>query len=150
MLWKSGLTSRPAGGTLRPPAMTVAYVAVAQPASVAIGIDSGWGPEFGWAGMDVNWEDPSELELAVDLNVSAISHVTGSTCNTYSCQFNMFVYWCASLAVPRAPLPASDATVALYLQSVVNRTKPFAPVKAVSATIAFYQRVNLFDQGPRP
>ncbi len=48
------------------------------------------------------------------------------------------------MAVPRAPLPASDATVSLYLQSVVNQAKT---VKAASATIAFYQRVNLFDYG---
>jgi hypothetical protein len=38
--------------------------------------------------------------------------------------------------------------VALYLQSVVNRARTFAPVKATSAAIAFYQRVNLFDHGP--
>ncbi len=52
------------------------------------------------------------------------------------------------MAVPRAPLPASDATVALYLHSVVNRAKTFVPVKAASAAIAFYQWVNLFDHGP--
>ena len=113
-------------------------MAVAQLAGAARGIDSGWGPESGWAGMDVNREDPVEVELAADLHVSALSHVAGSTCNTYSGQFNMFVEWCASLAIPRAPLPASDATVALYLQSVVNRAKTFAPVKAASAAIAFY------------
>jgi hypothetical protein len=65
--------------------------------------------------MDVNREDPVEVELAADLHVSALSHVAGSTCNTYSGHFKMFIEWCASLAVPRAPLPASDATVALYL-----------------------------------
>ena len=73
--------------------------------------------------MDINREDPVEVELAADLHVSALSHVAGSTCNTYAGQFNMFVEWCSSLAVPRAPLPASDATVSLYLQSVVNRAK---------------------------
>jgi hypothetical protein len=98
--------------------------------------------------MDVNREDPVEVELAADLHVSALSHVAGSTCNTYSGQFNMFFEWCASLAVPRAPLPASEATVALYLQSLVNRAKTFTTVKAAVTTIAFYQRVNLFDHGP--
>ncbi len=88
--------------------------------------------------MDVNREDPVEVELAADLIVSALSHVAGSTCTTYPGQFNMFVEWCASLAVPRAPLPASDASVALYLQSVVNRARTVAPVKAASAAIAFY------------
>ncbi len=97
--------------------------------------------------MDVNREDPVEVELAADLRVSALSRVAESTCNTCSGQFNMFVEWYASLAVPRAPLPASDDTVALYLQSVVNRVKTFAPVKATSAAIAFYHRVNLFNHG---
>ena len=77
-LWQSGSTSRPAGGILRPPAKTVAHVAVAEPACAALGIDSGWGPESGWAGMDVNREDPVEVELAADLRVSALSHVAGS------------------------------------------------------------------------
>jgi hypothetical protein len=48
--------------------------------------------------------------------------------------------WCGSLLEPRAPLPASDASVALYLQSVVNDAKSFAPVKAASAAIAFFQK----------
>ncbi len=41
---------------------------------------------------------------------------------------------------PRVPLPASNALLALYLQSVVNDAKSFAPVKAVSAAIAFFKR----------
>ena len=65
--------------------------------------------------MDINREDPVEVELSADLHVSAQSHVAGSTCNTYVGQFNIFFQYCASLAVPRAPLPASDATVPLYL-----------------------------------
>ncbi len=53
-------------------------------AGATVGIDSGWrGLDFGWAGMDVNREDPVEVELAADLHVSALSHVAGSTCNTY-------------------------------------------------------------------
>ncbi len=30
---------------------------------------------------------------------------------------------------------------------MVNRAKTFAPIKTASATIGFYQRVNLFDHG---
>jgi hypothetical protein len=60
----------------------------------------------------------------------------------------MFVAWCAALAEPRAPLAASDATVALYLQSVMNGAKTFAPVKAVSATIAFYRKTYIFNHEP--
>jgi hypothetical protein len=40
--------------------------------------------------------------------------------------------------MPRIPLLASDASVAMYLQSVVNDAKSFAPVKAASAAIAFF------------
>ena len=68
---------------IRPPAKNVTHVAVAHPSGAALGIDSGWCPESGWARMDVNREDPVEVELAADLHVSALSHVEGSTCNTY-------------------------------------------------------------------
>ena len=60
----------------------------------------------------------------------------------------MFVTWCEAPAEPRAPLPASDATVALYMQSVMNSAKTFAPVKAASAAIAFFQKTNFFDHEP--
>jgi hypothetical protein len=59
-----------------------------------------------------------------------------------------FVDWCASLAVPRCPLPTSETTVALYLRSVVMRSKSYAPVKIHSAAIAFYHKVNLFGHLP--
>ncbi len=36
----------------------------------------------------------------------------------------------------------------VYLQSVVNGAKAFAPVKAASAAIAFYQKNNLFSHEP--
>ncbi len=75
----------------------------------------------------------------VDLQTSALSHVAGSTCKKYEGQFRMFVMWCGSLLEPRVPLPASDASVALYLQSVVNDAKSFALVKAASAAIPFFQ-----------
>ena len=50
----------------------------------------------------------------------------------------MFVVWCGSLLEPRIPLPALDASVVMYLKSVVNDAKSFAPVKAASAAIAFF------------
>jgi len=52
------------------------------------------------------------------------------------------------LARPRCPLPANDFTVALHLHSVVERSKTFAPVNSASATIAFFQKVNLFSHIP--
>jgi hypothetical protein len=60
----------------------------------------------------------------------------------------MFVRWCDALKVPRVPLLAVDGTMAMYLQSVVNGAKTFAPVKAASAAIAFYQKINLFSTSP--
>ena len=53
----------------------------------------------------------------------------------------MFVAWCGSLLEPRIPLPASDASAAVYVKS-------FAPVKVASAAIALFQKVNLFDHEP--
>ncbi len=81
---------------------------------------------------------PVEVGLAADMQVSALSHVAESTCKKYEGQFRMFVAWCGSRVEPRIPLPASDASVAMYLQSVVNDAKSFAPVKAASAAIAFF------------
>ncbi len=52
------------------------------------------------------------------------------------------------MAEPRVSLPASDNTVILYMQSVMNGAKTFAPVKAASTAIAFYQKINLFDHEP--
>ena len=60
----------------------------------------------------------------------------------------MFVAWCEALAEPRDSLPASDGTVALYVQAVMNGAKTFAPVKAASAAIAFYQKINIFYHEP--
>ncbi len=60
----------------------------------------------------------------------------------------MLVAWCDARAEPRETLPASDGTVAMCLQSVMNTAKTFAPVKAASTAITFYQKINLFDHEP--
>jgi len=89
------------------------------------------------------------MALASDLPKSALAHVMEYSCGKYTDQINMLVAWCdALLAEPRASLPASDGTVTLYLQSVMNGAKTFAPVKTASATIAFYQKINLFYYKP--
>ena len=107
-----------------------------------VGASSGTASKSGraseWACLDVNRDDPVELALAADLQQAALEHVASSTCKAYTCQWNMFVRWCDALLVPRVPLPVADGTVAMYLQSVVNGAKTFAPVKAASAAIAFY------------
>jgi hypothetical protein len=88
------------------------------------------------------------MALAVDLQRPALAHVAVSSCGNYTGQFNMFVTWREALAEPRASLPASDATVTLYMQSVMNSAKTFVPVKAASAAIAFIKKTNLFDHEP--
>ena len=80
-----------------------------------------------------------EVALAARLRESAAMHVAGSKAEAYMGPWNHFMDWCASLKVPRCPLPADDMTVALYLQSVVKRANTFAPVKNASVAIAYFQ-----------
>ncbi len=47
------------------------------------------------------------------------------------------------MKVPRYPLPVDEITVALYLQSLVERANTFAPVKSASVAIAYSQKINL-------
>jgi hypothetical protein len=56
----------------------------------------------------------------------------------YTGKWNMFLRWCGSLKEPRVTLPATDNSVAVYLQSAMNNAKTFGPVKAASGAIAFY------------
>ena len=89
-----------------------------------------------------------EVALAAGVRSSALTHVAGSTAVAYAGPWQHFEDWCSALARPRCPLPADDFTVALYLQSLVERSKTFAPVKSASATIASFQKVNLFNHLP--
>ena len=98
--------------------------------------------------LDVNRNDPMEPASDADFRKAAITHVAGSSCKTYIGQWNLFVTWCAALEMPRVTMPLANATVALYLQSVVNRANTFATVKAASAAIAFYQDIILFNHEP--
>jgi hypothetical protein len=66
-----------------------------------------------------------EMALAADLQRSALAQVVVSSCGKYTVQFNMFITCCEALSKPRASLPASGATVAFYMQSVMNGTKTF-------------------------
>ena len=89
-----------------------------------------------------------EVALAARLQHSAMAHVAGSTSKEYVGPWNKFVKWCGERLSERCPLPASDFTVALFLQSVADGAKTFAPVKSHSAAIAFFQKVNLFNHLP--
>jgi len=53
------------------------------------------------------------------------------------------VDYCACMKVPRCPLSADEMTVTLYLQSVVERAKTFAPVKSASVVVAYFQKINM-------
>ncbi len=115
------------------------------PAGATRGADCGGGAGREWTCLDVNREDPVEMALAADLQRLALAKVSVSSRGKYTGQFNTFVAWCEALSVTRASLPASEATFAFYLQSVMNRAKKIAPVKAASSAIAFFQKINLFD-----
>jgi hypothetical protein len=72
------------------------------------------------------------MALAADLQRSAMANVAESSCGRYTGHLNMFVAWYeALLAEPRVSLPASDATVNIYMQSVMNGAK-------TPAVIVFY------------
>ena len=126
-----------------------AFARAVVPAGAALGTAA---TTSNWAALPINHNDPQEVALAADLQNSALSHVAESTRRSYVGPWNQFVSWCNSLSQPRSPLPASDATVALYLQFVFNRAQrenlSFSLVKSASAAIAFFQKVNLFDHLP--
>ncbi len=81
--WPSGLISRRPGSNGESPFATVASRAGAERAGADRGIDSGLEPNSGWVVLDVSRADPVEVELAADLQTSALSHVAGSTCRDY-------------------------------------------------------------------
>ncbi len=46
----------------------------------------------GWAGKDIDMDDPVELALAGRLQMSALAHVAGSTYRAYVGPWNAFVF----------------------------------------------------------
>ena len=93
---------------------------------------------LGWDRLSINTNDPVEVALAAGLHEFALVHVVGSTSAAHRGPWAHFVDGCASRVVPPCPLLAQDTIVALYLQSVVERSKSFAPVKSASDVIAFF------------
>ncbi len=120
----------------------------APPATAALGIGSSEAIASRWDLQSFNANDPVEVGMAAGLHEAVVAHVAGSTASAYVGPWTQFVNWCASLAIRRCPLPTSEITVALYLRSVVARSKSYGPVKSHSAAIAFYQKVNLFGHLP--
>jgi len=125
----------------------VFFEAVVGPAGAILGIGKNRVTSSGWASLDVNREDPVEVAMGARLQHSTMAHVAGSTSKRYVGLWNAFVKWCGEHLSERCPLPATDFTVALYLQSVADggANKSFAPVKSHSEVIAFFQKVNLFN-----
>jgi hypothetical protein len=150
LLWPSGFISRGEKGIIAKssPRKTVAFKAVVKPAGATLGIGKNSVTSLGWASLDVNRDDPVEVALAARLQNSAMAHVAGSTSKEYVKPWNKFLIWCGERLSERCPLPASDITVAFYLQSVADGAKPFALVESHSAAIAFFQKVNLFNHLP--
>ena len=137
--WPSGLISRKEIGKVveSSPRETGAFKAVVTPAGAILGIGNNKVIFSGWSSMDINLADPVEVALAARVQQAAIDHVADSTSGAYVGPWNAFVKWCGERLSERCPLPASDHTVALYLQSVSDGSKTFAPVKSASEAIAF-------------
>ncbi len=83
------MISRRPGPTGEFSSATDASRAGAERAGTHRGIDSGWEHNSGWASLDVNRADPVEVERAADLQVSALSHVAGSTYRKYEVSSGM-------------------------------------------------------------
>ena len=88
------------------------------------------------------------MHLASRLRESAVSHVADRSADRYTLLWNKFVKWCGDREAPRCPLPASETTVALFLQQVADEAQSFSVIKLASAAIAYYQKINLFDHNP--
>ncbi len=136
--WRSAWTSRGLGLPLPSLGGNGASAEAAPPATFASGTGNSEAIASGWDLQSFNSNDPVEVGLASSLHEVVVAHVTGSTASAYVGPWNHFVNWCASLAIPRCPLPSSEITVALYLRYVVQRSKSYGPVKSHSAAIAFY------------
>ena len=101
-----------------------------------------------WNSLSINPFDPVEMHMASRLRESAVSHVADRSSDRYTLLWKKFVQWCGDRVSPRCPLPASETTVALFLQQVADEAQSFSVIKQASAAIAYYQKINLFDHNP--
>ena len=101
-----------------------------------------------WRPLEINHLDPVEVSLSSRLRESAVNHIAGSSSAQYVLCWNKFTAWCRERREPRCPLPASEVTVALYLQYVADSATSFSAVKSASAAIAYFQRINLYSHEP--
>ena len=144
--WSFGLVSLGEKGEKTKPSVkeTVVFKAVVLPTGTALGTGSTRVNLSGWTPMNVNLTDSVEVALAARVQHAAMTHIADSTSEAYVGPCNLFVKWCGARLSERFPLPASNYTVALYLQSVSDGAKTFAPVKSASSAIAYFRK-GVFD-----
>jgi integrase len=86
--------------------------------------------------------------LLGDLRRSALEGWAASSLRKYASGWNMFVIWCAARLPQLSPMPASELTVALYLQQRMNEGNSIAAVKSSSAAISMMHKANLHAEEP--
>lgn len=89
--------------------------------------------------------DAVEQELGKALMVTLAASRASSTWEQYVPRFEKFMEWCAARSPPRSALPASEITVALYLQSVLQTSNTFSVIKGTSAAISTLHEVNGYE-----
>ena len=147
LLWPPWLISRKEKGIVVGSSLgeIVAFKAIVRHARAILSIGKSSITSSGWASLDIDRDDPVEVALAARVHYSATTHVVGIASKKYVGPWNKFMKWCGERLSKRCPFPASDFTVALYLQSVADGAKTFAPMKSHSAAIAFFQKES---EGP--
>ena len=101
-----------------------------------------------WAFHTSTSSDPVVIELLGDLQRSALEGWATSSLRKYASGWNMFVGWCAARRPLLSPMPASELTVALYLQQRMNEGTSIAAVKSASAAISMMHKANLHAEEP--
>lgn len=85
-------------------------------------------------------EDPVAQALAMQVVACTMASREASTWETYKGPWRLFQAFCAERSPPRASLPASAGTVAMYLMLVAQNAHTYSVVKTASAAIYAYHR----------
>lgn len=96
----------------------------------------------GWLHPPVNASDVYGSSLWQGLRSSVLEAWAGSSLSSYSSAWNAFVGFCSDRQPPLSPLPASEATVGLYLFHRLGPARSFAVIKTASAAIAQMHTAN--------
>jgi hypothetical protein len=87
-------------------------------------------------------DDPLEQALARQVALCTVASREPGTWGTYRYAMRAFQQWCSERNPPRASLPASSGTVAMYLMWVTQHANTFSTVKTASAAIYSYHRLT--------